>query len=767
MKVSCECGREITVSKSKAGSSIDCECGATVTAPSPSDLEAGDKPSVAKPGRKLTLRKKLAFTAVTCLLLATPGWFVLEIIYRAAFSIPLVGGVIGPEDVRLPEESGDDELISRFRRSENPILFYEPNPGAKSEIYSINSAGFRDREFSKKKDPAVFRIVMLGDSIVWGHGLALQDTFAKQLESLLNEVSDQKFEVLNFGVSGYSTQQEVELFRVKANEYDPDLVIVGYCLNDFEESSVEGEAFKRLYFDIFSKSYLYDHLKRVIAGVSYNQFGYMADAPPAQFDLREQFRLLESYSNGRKNLVVIFPALENFGNYLRSLDHRRIKDAIDGLNYETLDLLDTYRLCDAESLIIEPFDRTHPNSFGTRLAAQATLEMLAEKQLVPIEPKAIKTSAAELARHGATTTAAKIEALRIDALYHASEGRFADAAEVAIKLSMLDIPDPATELLRAFEWHLRSGDAESAEEDLRRAIELNSSDPRVHRNMAQLLNSQGRRFEAHAHVLTLARLGAIMPRELLSLIDLSGPFQLVSFNDIVGATSDTLFELGKARQQYIAEQNPVAALETLDRLAATTTNPAVEALRGRLIAETANNDRFQAWFDQLPDGIDGHPEYWLAIGLWLSHNDRDRQAVRAFGEALRLDPTDRGSLRSLSAALNRIGEDEKAKTAQDTLAILDSIFRLASNADPQQAAWIAGQLQTLTRPWESVAWYRYASQMQGTIESRADELNRRVAQIRAWEDAATIEEIRTARLAKMLGFDISQFPLPDLALRLE
>lgn len=762
MKVSCECGRQLDVQKSMAGSSVECECGQTVRVPTPSVKP----PQAGQPNRtsrkQLTLRKKIAFTAVTLLLVAAPGWILLELAYRTYYSIPFTGGVIGEGEARLPEDGGDPEYLSRFRRSQNPILFYEPNPGVKSGVYSINSAGFRDRDYAKAKDPSVFRIVMLGDSIVWGHGLELQDTFAKQLESLLNEVSDQKFEVLNFGVSGYSTQQEVELFRVKAKEYDPDLVIVGYCLNDFEESSVEGEAFKRLYYDIFSKSYLYDHLKRVIAGVSYNQFGYMADAPPAQFDLREQFRLLGTYSGGRKNLVVIFPTLENFGNYLYAIGHRRIKDAIEGLNYEILDLLDVYRLCDAESLILEPLDRTHPNAFGILLAAQATLEVLAEKQLVPIELAAIKTSAAQLAREGAVTTTAKIDALRIEAEYQVSEGRFADAAEIAVKLSTLDIRDPVAELLQAFDWHLRGGKVDSAEQDLQRALELNAMDPRVHRSMAQLLNSQGRRYEAREHVIALARLSAITHRELLSLIDLGGPFRLVSFEEVVDDTSGTLFELGKARHQFIADENPGAALETLDRLAATTTHAAVEALRGRVIAEMMDQDRLQAWIKNVPSGIDEHPEYWLAVGLWLIHNDRDAEAVRALGEAVRLDPTDRRSVRAMSAALARLGETEKAKTTQATLATLDSIFRLATNADAEQTMWIAQQLQTLTRPWESVVWYRQAFQMQGAIESRADELNERVARIRAWENEGTIDEIRAARVTRMLGFDIRTFPLPDL-----
>ena len=295
-----------------------------------------------------------------------------------------MGGVAGGDGARLPYTRGNREIASRFRRSENPILFYEPTPGAISGIYSINSAGFRDREFAVKKDPGVFRIAILGDSIVWGYGLKLEHTFAKQLEKLLNEGTDNNFEVMNFGVSGYSTMQEIEYYRVKASRYEPDLVIVGYCLNDFKESSVEGNAFRHSYYGLFSKSYLYDYLHRVFTGVSYNQFGYMPDAPKAQIDLQEQFRKLASYCNGRRNVVVVFPALADFDDYFFEVEHRQIHNALAGLNYATLDLLDVFRKHDAESLTQNQTDYTHPNAFGTRLAAQATLDLLAKKQLVPI-----------------------------------------------------------------------------------------------------------------------------------------------------------------------------------------------------------------------------------------------------------------------------------------------------------------------------------------------------------------------------------------------
>jgi len=351
----------------------------------------------------LSWRKKLAFTVLTLLLLAAPAWLILEGGYRLFFSIPFTAGVVGENDSDVPEYSMNPKFISRFKHSDNSILVYEPRPGANAGIYSINSDGLRDREFSRVKAPDVFRIVVLGDSIVWGHGLELQDTFARQLETMLNEDSDRTFEVINFGVSGYSTQQEVELYRVKARHYDPDLVIVGYCLNDFLEYSAEGKAFKRADYEsqrvamaarnkiesIYTKSYLYEHLRRYISGVSYNQLGYLASPPQAQFDLREQFRLLESYRDGRRSLIVIFPQLDNFQNYMFAVDHRRLQDAVADLNYETLDLLDVFRDVDADSLVQTRWDRTHPNAHGTQLAAIATLEVLAEKQLIPIAPEAV------------------------------------------------------------------------------------------------------------------------------------------------------------------------------------------------------------------------------------------------------------------------------------------------------------------------------------------------------------------------------------------
>jgi lysophospholipase L1-like esterase len=320
----------------------------------------------------------------------------LEVAYRLAHGIPFTGGTLYQEQLRMPdsvlaERPWYRDFLARFRPSDNPILFYEPRPGYQGSFeggpgpgaeIQINSQGFRDREYSPEKDAETFRVAVLGDSIIWGHGLTLEDTFAKQLEQLLVEREERKVEVLNFGVSGYSTQQEVELYRVKASRFHPDLVIVGYCLNDYEESSVEGQAFRRLYYDVFTHSYVCENLRRVVCGF-FQGLGRSLEDSERQSDLREQFELLQSYCGDKKIVVVIFPELLDFRHYDRLVQHERVVDALKGLDCEILDLLTPFRRFEPEALQLNPRDRTHPNALGIRVAAAATLDLLNREDLIP------------------------------------------------------------------------------------------------------------------------------------------------------------------------------------------------------------------------------------------------------------------------------------------------------------------------------------------------------------------------------------------------
>lgn len=98
-----------------------------------------------------------------------------------------------------------------------------------------NSLGFRDaREYSLTKQPGTFRIVVLGDSVTFGHGALYETSYPYLLEQRLREWRpDVKWEVWNLGVPGYNTAQELAYLEEIGDRYAPDLVVVGFFLNDF------------------------------------------------------------------------------------------------------------------------------------------------------------------------------------------------------------------------------------------------------------------------------------------------------------------------------------------------------------------------------------------------------------------------------------------------------------------------------------------------------------------------------------------------------
>jgi len=101
----------------------------------------------------------------------------------------------------------------------------------------FSSVGLRDREYPFAKPAATGRIVFLGDSFVEAVQVPFDSSAAERLEMRLlkQPPGGRRWEVLNFGVAGYGTCQQLLLLEEQALRFEPDLVLAQLYFNDLED----------------------------------------------------------------------------------------------------------------------------------------------------------------------------------------------------------------------------------------------------------------------------------------------------------------------------------------------------------------------------------------------------------------------------------------------------------------------------------------------------------------------------------------------------
>lgn len=131
---------------------------------------------------------------------------------------------------RLSHVSDERSLIYRHDTllGWRPVPYYDGYFFDATQVNVRNSSiGMRDGERKEVKNDGSLRVAVLGDSFVWGYDVESHERFTDQLENLLRGV-----EVLNWGVSGYSTDQEFLLFQELQKKFHPDVIIVLFHSDD-------------------------------------------------------------------------------------------------------------------------------------------------------------------------------------------------------------------------------------------------------------------------------------------------------------------------------------------------------------------------------------------------------------------------------------------------------------------------------------------------------------------------------------------------------
>ena len=119
---------------------------------------------------------------------------------------------------------------------------YSPAPGAEGRsmfgiVHRINTLGLRDRERATEKPAGTYRVVVVGDSVVYAHGVAQEEGLVAQLERLLQ--SRGHYDVWNLGVEGYNLFNENARYARFAPTLKPDLAVVVILFNDLLPRSAD------------------------------------------------------------------------------------------------------------------------------------------------------------------------------------------------------------------------------------------------------------------------------------------------------------------------------------------------------------------------------------------------------------------------------------------------------------------------------------------------------------------------------------------------
>ncbi len=292
----------------------------------------------------------------------------------------------------------------------NPRGYFDHDNGV---ISHINSLGLRGPEVAQEKTPGTFRILGIGDSFTYGAGVRDEDTFLRRLEVSFNQKTSTgnglSYQVLNAGVEGYNTRDEIVTLENRWLALKPDLILIGFYLNDCysdftflnrgEEQGVNkikppGLAQVSFLYDFIQHSWAAYQESQGIQKFYQNQFftdpkAFLESPGEKNVDwtLSRQALVRAAEISRTENIpmaVVIFPEFYRLDDsYPFKAIHKHVTEACRSIGLPVLDLFDSYRGKRDRDLWVHPADH-HPNEIGHRIAAEAIEQFLIRNGLLKL-----------------------------------------------------------------------------------------------------------------------------------------------------------------------------------------------------------------------------------------------------------------------------------------------------------------------------------------------------------------------------------------------
>ncbi len=200
------------------------------------------RPTQGRAGRALALAS--LGTALTVLAVSSV-FFALRRATRPSYERPAESQALADAEVR-------SAVIARLVSGTSRLYDSHPDPDVGRVLLpgmedtrfldhdvTTNQLGMREAEYELPKPPGVARIVFLGDSYVFGHGVSSLDRMGVFLQAYLENRSpnfEGRLECLHLGVSSWNAISETEYLRRQLSELQPDLVVQLLGPNDLDDT---------------------------------------------------------------------------------------------------------------------------------------------------------------------------------------------------------------------------------------------------------------------------------------------------------------------------------------------------------------------------------------------------------------------------------------------------------------------------------------------------------------------------------------------------
>jgi lysophospholipase L1-like esterase len=258
--------------------------------------------------------------------------------------------------------------------------------------YQINSDGFRGEDLYREKDSR--RVLFLGDSYTFGWAVEQDQVLSESAQRVLAAPPyNMEIQAYNLGVPGYNTFQEYHLLNQVVDRYAPDMVVLGYVLNDAEpqQSVPQRPSVRYKYVTSWMFAYLKEQINYYIfdgkpvlnTGVVDVLADYrtpIQENGPAWAESRQAFADLAALCQERDIpfVVLIYPdyTQEFDDTYLYQTIHQEVVEWADKSGVRTVDLLNYVKGKDAKNYRVE--GDGHPNGRTFAEAAQLLAPLIYE-----------------------------------------------------------------------------------------------------------------------------------------------------------------------------------------------------------------------------------------------------------------------------------------------------------------------------------------------------------------------------------------------------